>query len=83
MNPKAEKLRGELNKNRAKISVLQSRNRALEKQINELENGDILELVHSHDLNLTQLAALIEAMKTDPAPMLRGDRQEESEDETV
>lgn len=81
MNPKVEKLRGELDKNRAKISELQSRNRVIEKQITELENGDILELIHSHDLNITQLAALIDAMKTDPAAMMRGDMKEEPEHE--
>ena len=44
----------------------------------ELENNDILELVHSHDLDFTQLAALIRSMKTDPAAMMRGEMEEES-----
>ena len=40
MNPKIMKLRGELEKNKSKISDLQGRNRELEKQIRELENTD-------------------------------------------
>lgn len=63
MNAKINKLRGELAKNKNKISELQSRNREIERQITELENNDILELVHSHDLDITQLTALIEMMK--------------------
>ena len=59
MNAKINKLRGELAKNKNKISELQSRNREIERQITELENNDILELVHSHDLDITQLTALM------------------------
>ena len=40
MNPKIMKLRGELEKNKGKISDLQGRNRKLEKQIHELEDTD-------------------------------------------
>ena len=76
MNPKVEKLRAELDKNKAKISGLQSRCREIERQITELENGDILELVHSPSLDITQLAALIDAMKTNPAQVLRGEKEE-------
>lgn len=76
MNAKINKLRGELSKNKNKISELQSRNREIERQITELENNDILELVHSHDLDITQLSALIQAMKTDPASVMRGETEE-------
>ena len=76
MNAKINKLRGELAKNKNKISELQSRNREIERQITELENNDILELVHSHDLDITQLTALIEMMKNDPAAALRGEMEE-------
>lgn len=82
MNTKINKLRGELTKNKNKISELQSRNREIERQITELENNDILELVHSHNLDITQLAALIQAMKTDPAAVMRGE-MEESEHEEI
>lgn len=81
MNAKINKLRGELTKNKNKISELQSRNREIERQITELENNDILELVHSHDLDITQLAALIQAMKTDPASVMRGEMEESEHEE--
>lgn len=81
MNAKINKLRGELTKNKNKISELQSRNREIERQITELENNDILELVHSHDLNITQLTALIEMMKNDPAAALRGEMEETDHEE--
>ena len=42
MNPKIMKLRGELEKNKGKISDLQGRNRELDKQIRELEDTDII-----------------------------------------
>ena len=38
MNTKINKLRSELDKNKNKISELQSRNREIERQITELEN---------------------------------------------
>ena len=81
MNTKINKLRGELTKNKNKISELQSRNREIERQITELENNDILELVHSHDLDITQLTALIEMMKNDPAAALRGEMEESDHEE--
>lgn len=81
MNAKINKLRGELSKNKNKISELQSRNREIERQITELENNDILELVHSHSLDITQLAALIQAMKTDPASVMRGEMEESEHEE--
>ena len=81
MNAKINKLRGELAKNKNKISELQSRNREIERQITELENNDILELVHSHDLDITQLTALIEMMKKDPAAALRGEMEETDHEE--
>lgn len=81
MNAKINKLRGELSKNKNKISELQSRNREIERQITELENNDILELVHSHDLDITQLTALIEMMKNDPAAALRGETEESDHEE--
>ena len=81
MNTKINRLRGELTKNKNKISELQSRNREIERQITELENNDILELVHSHNLDITQLSALIQAMKTDPAAVMRGEMEESEHEE--
>lgn len=71
MNPKIEKIKAEYSKNAAKIAELQARQRELTRQRTELENTDILELVHSHNLNIEQLAALIRTAKVDPLAAIR------------
>ena len=76
MNPKIKKINAEYDKNAAKIAELQARQKELLRQRTELENSDILELVHSHDLDITRLAALIRTMNTDPAAALRGEMEE-------
>ena len=81
MNAKIKKLRADLDKNKAKIAELASRNKEIERQITEIENNDILELVHSHNLNITQLAALIQTMKANPAATLRGEMEETEHEE--
>lgn len=78
MNPKIKKINAEYVKNAAKIDELQARQKELIRQRTELENSDILELVHSHNLDITQLAALLRAMKDAPVSGV----QEESEDDT-
>lgn len=81
MNAKIKRLRADLDKNKAKIAELTSRNKEIERQITELENNDILELVHSHNLNIAQLAALIQTMKANPAALLRGEMEEPEHEE--
>lgn len=76
MNPKIKKINAEYDKNAAKIAELQARQKELIRQRTELENSDILELVHSHDLDITRLAALIRTMNTDPPAALRGEMEE-------
>lgn len=76
MNPKIKKINAEYDKNAAKIAERQARQKELIRQRTELENSDILELVHSHDLDITRLAALIRTMNTDPAAALRGEMEE-------
>lgn len=76
MNPKIKKINAEYDKNAAKIAELQARQKELVRQRTELENSDILELVHSHDLDITRLAALIRTMNTAPAAALRGEMEE-------
>ena len=76
MNPKIKKINAEYDKNAAKIAELQARQKELIRQRTELENSDIMELVHSHDLDITRLAALIRTMNTDPAAALRGEMEE-------
>lgn len=82
MNPKIKKINAEYDKNAAKIAELQARQRELVRQRAELENGDILELVHSHNLDITQLSALIRSMNTNPAAMVQGEMEETYHDET-
>ena len=81
MNPKIKKINAEYDKNAAKIAELQARQKELIRQRTELENSDILELVHSHNLDITQLAALIQAMKTAPAAVMRGEMEESEHEE--
>lgn len=76
MNLKIKKINAEYDKNAAKIAELQARQKELVRQRTELENNDILELVHSHNLDITQLAALIHNMNTDPAATMRGEMED-------
>ena len=59
MNPKIKKIDNEYEKNAAKITELQARQKELEKQRTELENLDIIGLVRGVGLTPQQLAALI------------------------
>ena len=62
MNPKIKKIDAEYEKNAAKITELQARQRELEKQRLELENLDIIGMVRSMGLTPDQLAALIQGV---------------------
>lgn len=68
MNPKIMKLRGELEKNKGKISDLQGRNHELEKQIRELEDTDIIGMVRENGMTMEQFAELFRRMQAAPAP---------------
>ena len=61
MNPKIKKIDSEYEKNAAKITELQARQRELEEQRTNLENLDIIGLVRGMGLTPDQLAALIQA----------------------
>ena len=82
LNPKIIKLREEHDKNKAKTSELQARNRELEKQIRELENTDIVGLVRAQGFTLEDFAALMRSMKA-PAPITTSTEMEESDHEEV
>ena len=56
MNPKIKKIDNEYEKNAAKITELQARQRELEKQRLELENLDIIGIVRNMGLTPDQLA---------------------------
>ena len=60
-NPKIKKIDAEYEKNAAKITRLQARQRELEKERTELENLDIIGLVRGMGLTPDQLAEIIKA----------------------
>lgn len=66
MNPKLQKLRGELEKNTEKIRKLQSRNAELKQQIQELENIDIIGMVRECGLTPENLADLLAKIQASP-----------------
>ena len=63
MNPQIKKIDSEYEKNAAKITELQERQRELEKQRLELENLDIIGIVRNMGLTPDQLAALIQGAR--------------------
>ena len=63
MNPKIKKIDSEYEKNAAKITELQTRQRELEKQRLELENLDIIGIVRNMGLTPDQLVALIQGAR--------------------
>ena len=67
MNVKIKKIDAEYEKNAAKISELQVRQKELDKQRVELENLDIIGLVRNLGMTADELAALIESAKNGPA----------------
>ena len=60
MNPKIRKIDAEYERNAAKLTELQARQRELEQQRTELENLDIIGLVRGASLTPDQLAILLE-----------------------
>ena len=68
MNMKIKKIDVEYEKNAAKISELQARQKELDKQRAELENLDIIGLVRSLGMTADELTALIQSAKNGPAP---------------
>ncbi len=64
MNPKIKKIDAEYEKNAAKITRLQERQKELEAERLELENTDIIGIVCSMGLTPDQLAALIQSSRS-------------------
>ena len=77
MNPKIKKIDAEYEKNAAKITRLQARQRELEKERLELENTDIIGLVRGMGLTPDQLAALIQSGRA-AGPAADPERKEET-----
>ena len=68
MNSKIQKLKDDNAKDKDKIARLQARIRERDKQIQELENTEIIGVVREHNLTPEQLAALIAQIQTGTAP---------------
>ena len=66
MNPKVVKLREEREKNAAKITSLQERNKKIDADIIKIENSDILGMVHEFGLSPDTLYELIKASRKNP-----------------
>ena len=69
MNPKVVKLREEREKNVAKISSLQARNKKIDADIISIENTDIIGMVREFGLSPDMLFELIKATKKTPVPV--------------
>ena len=63
MNPKIERVNKDIDKTTEKISEYQARLRELEKQKTELENTEIVEAVRGMDIPLTDLPAILKALR--------------------
>ena len=82
MNPKFKKIDTEYEKNAKKISVLQNRQKELEKQRRELENLDIIGLVRGMGMTAEELSALMKASRED-RPVSDLNKQEENIHEEI
>lgn len=63
MNAKIERVNNDIDKTKEKINEFQARLRELEKQKTELENTEIVEAVRSMDIPLTDLPAILKALR--------------------
>ena len=81
MNPRVVKLREEREKNVAKIASLQARNKKIDADIIQIENTDILGMVHEFGLSPDELFALITAAKKNPIPSVSLTETNETEEE--
>lgn len=70
MNPKVAKLREEREKNVAKITSLQARNKKIDADIISIENTDIIGMVREMGLTPDMLFELISAAKKNPIPTM-------------
>lgn len=63
MNAKIERVNKDIDKTKEKISEFQARLRELEKQKTEIENIEIVEAVRGMDIPLTDLPAILKALR--------------------
>ncbi len=76
MNPKIEKIAGEMEKIQAKIAGLQARLRELDKQKKELENAEIVAAVRGMKATPGELEAFLQTMRN-PTKISEGKENEE------
>ena len=79
MNPKFKRIDTEYEKNAAKISVLQNRQKELEKQRRELENLDIVGLVRGMGMTAEELSALMKASRENRSASNQNKQEESNE----
>ena len=65
---KRERLRADLANAREKVNLWQARTRDLERQINELENTEILRMVHDVASSPEELRSLLDLLKAAQGP---------------
>ena len=82
MNTKISKLQMEIDKIKLKITEHQSKLRELEQQKTEIENTEIVELVRSLKMNISELSSFLKAYREkSDAPILLPTTQEDNEHE--
>ena len=82
MNTKLSKLQMEIDKIKLKITEHQSKLRELEQQKTEIENTEIVELVRSLKMNISELSSFLKAYREkSDAPILLPTTQEDNEHE--
>lgn len=67
MNPKISKLKAEKEKNLKKIADMNARNEEIDRQVTELENLDIIELVRECRITPEELAKLLKNITEEKA----------------
>lgn len=67
MNPKLQKVMGEIEKIKGKIAEQQARLRELEKQRTELENAEIVNLFRKEKLTESEFSEFVRAMRAQEA----------------
>ena len=63
MNPKIKKLKAERERNVSRIAEMTARNEEIDKQVTELENLDIIEIVRENSITPEELFELIRSLK--------------------
>ena len=82
MNNKLNKLQMEIDKIKQKITEQQAKLRELEQQKTEIENTEIVELVRSLKMNISELSSFLKAYREkSDAPILLPTTQEDNEHE--